>query len=145
MNASLTWRQRPEMGNPDTSSDRFFKMPHAVFNSSKCRDLPHPAYRLLCAFGLEFNGTNNGRLVMTEEVGKRHGFNGNSTRTKALATLLESGFVIKTKQGHFPKTYSCYGLPWIGVDSFDDLDITPEGWNSEAEAFQETILMGNER
>lgn len=95
---------------------RFFALPHYVINSPKFQALSGNAVKLLIQLGEQYNQRNNGDLQASQKVLMEKGWKSPATLQRALNELLESGFIIKTRQGKFPKTCSLFALTFLAID-----------------------------
>lgn len=105
-------------------------MPHSVLKSKESCGLSFSAFKLLVYVCLQYNGKNNGALVASLSYFKKYGWNSNSTITKGLKELKESGLIIQTRQGmRVPwSTTSLFALSWLDLDNKTDLDFDPRNY-----------------
>lgn len=97
------------------TSGFFFAMPHHILESEKYACLSSKAVKLLLDLGGQYRGNNNGDLTVAWKIMERRGWRSRDTLGKALKELLDSGFIIKTRQGG--KNRPClYALTWKGID-----------------------------
>jgi hypothetical protein len=89
---------------------QFVALPHVVLESSAYMQLSHPARSLLIEIALQYNRTNNGRLIATLAYLKRRGWSSSDTITRAKRELLDAGFIYETYKGHRPNKASWYAL-----------------------------------
>lgn len=97
-------------------SGRFSAIPHPLINSTKFQDLSGNAVKLLVQLSEQYNGSNNGDITASFNVLKDKGWKSPTTLNKALKELRELGFLVMTRQGHYPKTASLFALTWQSVD-----------------------------
>lgn len=97
-------------------SGRFSAIPHALINSAKFQDLSGNAVKLLIQLSEQYNGKNNGDITASFNVLKDKGWKSPNTLNRALKELRELGFLVMTRQGHYPKTASLFALTWCEVD-----------------------------
>jgi hypothetical protein len=102
---------------------RFLKVPHVVLASSGYRGLGHTARSLLMEIGLQYNGSNNGRLVACGRYLKPLGWTSNDTISRALKELLAAGLLIETRKGARPNRAAWFALGWLQLDQLIGLDI----------------------
>ncbi|CAN8140966.1 Bacteriophage lambda Replication protein O N-terminal domain-containing protein [uncultured Thiomicrorhabdus sp.] len=95
---------------------RFFALPHNVIASPKYQALSGNAVKLLTQIGEQYNQRNNGDLQATQKVLMDKGWKSPTTLQKAINELLESGFIIKTRQGKRPNTCSLFALTFRPID-----------------------------
>lgn len=98
------------------SSGTFLALPHNLINAPKFQDLSGNATKLLIQMAGQYTGKNNGDLSAPFKTMKAVGWRSQTTLNKALNELLALGFLVRTRQGHFPKTCSLYGLTWKPID-----------------------------
>ncbi|WP_303900773.1 hypothetical protein [Thiohalomonas denitrificans] len=69
--------------------------------------------KLLVDLGAQYRGTNNGDLTAAFSIMERRGWKSKSSLQNALVELLETGWIIKTRQGgrNFPSLYALTFLP----------------------------------
>jgi hypothetical protein len=115
----------------------FVPLPFIVIRSQQFASLSAYAVKLLMDLLAQYNGDTNGDMTATWSVMKRRGWKSRDTLAKALAELIESGFVAQTRQGgrHAP---SLYGVTFYSLDEKAKLDVTsstfPRGAWARAEA-----------
>lgn len=97
-------------------SGTFLALPHNLTNARKFNDLSGNAVKLLIQLASQYNGKNNGDLSASFKDMGLKGWKSSNTLNKALKELLEFGFIVKTRQGHFPKTCNLYGITWKPID-----------------------------
>ena len=95
----------------------FIALPKNVINSPKFGQLSGNAVKLLIQIFEQFNGKNNGDLSASFNVLKDKGWASKSTLNSCINQLIDKGFIIKTRQGSYPKTASLYGVTWLIIDS----------------------------
>lgn len=93
----------------------FFALPHHVMESDNFRALPGNAIKLLCDFGSQFHGTNNGDMACTWTIMQAMGWRSKSTLYRALDSLVRHGLVEQTRQGGLHQC-SLYALTWLAID-----------------------------
>lgn len=130
-------RDQPHMG-------RFAALPHAIFDTPEYASLEFRARALLTEFALQFNGSNNGYLTATYGRLRTRGFTSKDQLQKALRELINTGWVVVTRQGgrNYP---SLYALTYRGVDYGEfSLDVRPgppiNAWRSAGHAPSEAPL-----
>lgn len=94
----------------------FLALPKAVIGSPKFQSLSGNAVKLLLQIGEQYNGNNNGDLQASFKMLKAKGWNSSATFAKALNELVENGFLVRTRQGAFPRTCSLFGITWQQID-----------------------------
>lgn len=104
------------------ASGTFLALPHYLIDSPKYQSLGGNSAKLLIQIARMYNGKNNGDLSASFKDMQQKGWKGTNTLNNALKELLELGFLVKTRQGHFPKTCSLYGITWQSIDPSDKYD-----------------------
>lgn len=95
--------------------ERFMALPHKILACNSYVSLSVHAKVLLVELFYQFNGSNNGDLSATWKQVQKRGWRSRNTLHKCLKELLESGFIVKTRQGG--KNKPClYGVTWLGID-----------------------------
>jgi hypothetical protein len=93
----------------------FVALPNAVIRSESWALLSCHAVKLLIDLLAQYKGDNNGDLCMAWSMMSKRGWHSKVTLYKARNELLESGWIIVTRQGgkHAP---SLYGITFYGID-----------------------------
>lgn len=102
------------------SKGRFAMLPHALLRHEAVTTLS-PAHRwVLVAVAAEFNGKNNGAIVLTPAVAKDYGITSVDTLRKGLGELVSRGLVIRTDPGSYqPPKPARYALTWQPMNDSD--------------------------
>ena len=107
------------------------ELPHAVLDSPDYINLRVSSKQLLIDIFRQHNGHNNGDLSASFKLMLARGWTSKSTLKRALDGLLESGLIIKTREGWFQGEHSSrcalYAVTWLGIDECPgkDLDVKP--------------------
>ncbi|MDX1346969.1 MAG: hypothetical protein R3189_01835 [Thiomicrorhabdus chilensis] len=107
-------------GRKKTAS--FVALPKYLINSPKYQGLRGNSVKLLTQIAEQYNGGNNGDLQASFSILKHKGWKSSETLDGAIKELLESGFLVKTRQGYFPNICSLYGLTWQPLDVSEKYD-----------------------
>lgn len=105
----------------------FLKLPHAVMDSPAYIGLSGSAVKLLADLGRQYRGHNNGDLSAAWKIMRARGWRSRDTLARALAELLASGMIEKTRQGGL-HLCSLYALTWHAIDECNgklDVPATP--------------------
>ena len=104
-------------------SGSFIALPHNLLDSREYAALSAHARMLLIDLFAQYRGHNNGDYSAAWTLMEPRGWRSRETLGRALAQLLEAGFIVKTKQGG--RNIPClYGVTWKGIDECDGkLDI----------------------
>lgn len=93
----------------------FLAIPRAVLDSPQWARLGAPEVKLLLDTAAAYRGSNNGDLACTWKLMHKRGWRSRDTLHKALEGLLDSGFLVQTRQGG-RNVCSLYALSWEGID-----------------------------
>jgi hypothetical protein len=107
---------------------RFTALPHAVLNCAQYRKLGYTARSLLIDLTLQWNGKNNGALVLCQKAMRPLGWKSNDILSRATFELDENGLIVKTRQGRKPSLASWFALAWLSLDTTTGLDIDPKSY-----------------
>jgi hypothetical protein len=112
-------------GRQDRDPGPFVAIPHLVLDSPGYRACTHTSHSLLLEIARQFNGNNNGKLVITPKYLSPRGWRSNDVITRAKAELLAAGLIFETRKGARPNRASWYALTWHPLQVLDGLDISP--------------------
>lgn len=109
---------------------RFTPLLHNIVKSTEYRRLNHAARSLLIDIAVQYNGSNNGKLVACSKYLKPLGWSSHDTISRSLRELEKGGFLIKTRQGMRPPMAqpTWYALGWLGLDVTEGLDANPKAY-----------------
>lgn len=102
---------------------RFSRIPHAVLDSEAFMGLTDHGKALLFALMRQINGSNNGRLQLTNKWLSAHGWRSNAINKKAITELIERGLIVTTRLGGLNAGCNWYALTWLPISNFFGLDI----------------------
>jgi len=94
---------------------RFLGIPHNVWLHCDFIGLSPVALKLLIDILGQYNGSNNGDLVITRSFLKTRGWNSVSQIYKARDELVEKGLVVLARQGGRNRC-SLYAITWKNID-----------------------------
>jgi len=94
----------------------FVAVPHAVLEHPNYHKLTHRAVRLLWDLYGQYKGANNGDLCASYSVMRSLGWNSNDQIRKALKELLQTGWIVTTRQGYRPRVCSLYAVTFQPID-----------------------------
>lgn len=94
----------------------FLMLRHDLLNHENYLSLSPSAKVLLVDTASQYKGANNGDLCLSWTLMQPRGWKSPSTLNKAKKELTKAGFIVVTKQGHFPKTASLYAITWQPID-----------------------------
>ena len=100
---------------------RFLAIPLQVLASAAYLSLSAYARSLLVDIAMQFNGRNNGDLCAAWSQMEKRGWRSRDTLTKSLRQLLDTGFIVKTRQGgkgnfNGRRKATLYAITWKGID-----------------------------
>jgi hypothetical protein len=116
------------MKDRKNAKERFVGIPHWVMRHPAFRAASHRARALLFDVVLQYNGSNNGKLVVCGKAMKPLCWNSNDGLYKAKNELLTLGLLTETRCGAKPSKAAWYALGWRPLDVKDGLDINPRSY-----------------
>tara|TARA_R110002073_G_scaffold164064_2_gene320260 strand:- start:1238 stop:1885 length:648 start_codon:yes stop_codon:yes gene_type:complete len=102
----------------------FSRIPHAVMDSAAFIGLTDRGKSLLFALMRQINGSNNGRLQLTNKWLAEHGWRSASLNKITLIELVDRGLVVVTRLGGLNAGRNLHALTWLPISNFTGLDIT---------------------
>ncbi len=110
--------------NYKKSTRPFIMLEKMILNSPAYIHLSPYAKVLLIDLFIQYNGKNNGDFSAAFSDLSKRGWKSNDTLPKKIKELLDSGLIIKTRQGW--KNKPClYAVTWLGIDECNGkLDIS---------------------
>jgi hypothetical protein len=139
--------ERRRKSKPLAEIGRFTPVPHRVTKSHAYRQLSHPAARLLWDIAGQYTGDDNGRLLASWRHMKEHcGWSSKDTLHRALASLMQSGFVFQTVMGHRPNKASWFAVTWFPLAKLQRYDPMAERgfvrWAFEINSLSPSPVLG---
>jgi hypothetical protein len=119
------YRSKREKLTGRKETGRFLALPHAVIQSDAFESLSGNSIKLLVQIASQYKGRNNGQLTASFGVLKEKGWKSKTTLARCIQELIDAGFIVKTRQGSYPKTLSLYAITWQVLD--DDLNGVYDG------------------
>jgi hypothetical protein len=116
------------MKDRSNSKERFLGIPHWVMRHPAVRAASYRARALLFDVALQFNGHNNGSLVVCDKALKPLGWNSRDGLCKAKQELLALGLLVETRRGARPNKAAWFALGWRKLDIVDGFDINPRSY-----------------
>ena len=98
---------------PEKPSGNYAAFPHAVTGSPAFINLSDAAVRLLVELVSHHDGWNNGILHTTYTALRTRGLGSQSRVESAFTELIESGFIVKTRNGGLNLGPDTYALTWL--------------------------------
>ena len=112
--------RKNDYGKKRSSKGQFMRLPYEVIDSLDYLSLKPSPKQLLIDIFRQYNGRNNGDLSASFKLMQARGWTSKSTLKRALDGLLESGLIIKTREGWFQGQHSSrcalYAVTWLGID-----------------------------
>jgi hypothetical protein len=100
-------------------------IPKQVVKSEAYNMLSGWSVRLLVDIAKQYNGFNNGDLQAVFSILSKWGWNSKGTLDRAKKQLLDSGFIVQTRQGGKHRC-SLYAITWYHIDECKGkLDVKP--------------------
>ena len=101
-------------GRRDSGS--FVKFPHRLLEHPAFMALGAHACKALLFLASQYKGSNNGDLTIAWKVAKAKGLTANGALRLATKELIDSGFVIQTRQGGRNRC-SLFALTWLPINN----------------------------
>lgn len=117
---------------PENFTGRFGRLPHAVMDSRSFIDSTDRAKSLLFALMRQLNGSNNGRLQLTNKWLSVHGWQSHCSNSKAINELIERGLLITSRLGGLNAGPNWYAVTWLPISNFVGLDISAQTYHQGA-------------
>lgn len=113
---------------PETFTGNFSRIPHAVMDSQAFIGLSDRGKSLLFALIRQINGSNNGRLQLTNKWLSEHGWRSVSINHKTIAELTERGLIVSTRLGGLNAGCNWYAVTWLTISNYVGLDISQHSY-----------------
>lgn len=115
-------------GRRDTSRDggAFVALPWSVLDSAAYRDLSHTARSLLLEVARQYQGHDNGRMLLSSNYLGPRGWNSPSVIQRAKRELIDAELIFETVKGRRPNKASWYAVTWRALDKIAGFDIGVE-------------------
>ena len=85
--------------HPKRAKGTYLVLPHYLIRHENFGKLSGNAVKLLVELAKEYNGYNNGDFSATYSILKKRGWKSKGTISRTISELIETGFIIKTRQG----------------------------------------------
>jgi hypothetical protein len=105
----------------DRDGGQWLALPMVVLQAKRFYALSPSATKLLFAICSQWMGLNNGDLCAAMSVLEQRGWRSTSTLARALAELLNAGFIAKTRLGGRNRC-ALYGLTWLPLGRAEKMD-----------------------
>lgn len=107
------------------TSRGFSMLIHEYFTSREYAELSSRAVKALIDLYTQFKGNNNGDLCFAWKIMAGRGWTSKDQLAKAVAELLERGWIDVTRQGG-RRVPTLYAVTWLGIDQCaGKLDVRP--------------------
>ncbi len=93
---------------------QYLALPYSTLHHAAWRNLSAPAIKVFLELRSRFNGSNNGKLRLSLQEGAKLLGMSKTTVGRALDELEKSGFISKTKEGHW---YGRKAHEWASSDT----------------------------
>lgn len=121
----MSQRSRFERNKGRRTSGTFSMLIHDYFTSPEYAELSPRALKALIDLYCQFRGGNNGDLCAAWKLMKARGWTSKDQLAKAIAELLERGWISVTRQGG-RRIPTLYAVGWLGIDQCGGkLDVRP--------------------
>jgi hypothetical protein len=100
-------------------AEGFGGLPKRLWKQPVYCNLSGNAAKLLMDFACQFNGRNNGDLTNAYAVLKERGWRSKQTIQRATSELLESGLIVRTREGRFTNPggmCALYAIAWKPIN-----------------------------
>lgn len=104
-------------------SGRFLPLPHSVLDSPAYLGLSANARSLLIEITMQYNGSNNGKLLCSRKLLAARGWKSVDMITKGKKELLKAELIFETVQGMKPAKASWYAATWWDLDVIAGFDV----------------------
>lgn len=104
----------------------FSRIPHAVMDSEAFMGLTDHGKSLLFALMRQVNGSNNGRLQLTNKWLAAQGWRSISMNKQSTAELIDRGLIVTTRLGGLNAGCNWYTVTWLPISNFVGLDISAD-------------------
>jgi hypothetical protein len=117
---------------PETFTGNFSAIPHAVMDSQAFIGLSDRGKSLLFALIRQINGSNNGKLQLTNRWLSERGWKSISINNKSIAELKDRGLIVSTRLGGLNAGCNWYAVTWLPISNYVELDITAQTYKQGA-------------
>lgn len=111
---------------------RFVGLPHWVMLHPSFRAASARARALLLDVAMQYDGRNNGRLVLAAKALRPLGWRSDDGIQKAKTELLALGLLVEVRKGAKPNRAAWFALGWRPLDVKDGIDLDPRAYVSLA-------------
>ncbi len=117
---------------PEATSGTYSAVPHRLLDSTAFMGATDRAKSLLFALIRQHNGSNNGRLQLTDKWLSEHGWPSKELNAKTRIELIERDLIIQTRRGGLNSGCNWFALTWLPISNFVGLDITANSYHPGA-------------
>lgn len=113
-------------------SGAYAAVPFTVLDSQAFIGASDRAKSLLFALLRQTNGSNNGRLQLTDKWLAARGWPSAGMNAKARDELLERGLIVQTRSGGLNAGCNWFALTWLSISNFSGLDVSANTYHKGA-------------
>lgn len=95
------------------SAPRYFGIEHWIIDKPEFKALKGSPIKMLIAIGRQYNGFNNGNLMLSTA---RDHWRSDDTAQVNITRLIEDGWVVKTRRGGLGIGSDLYAITWWSID-----------------------------
>lgn len=117
---------------PEAVNGAYTAVPHRVLDSVAFIGATDRAKSLLYALMRQHNGSNNGRLQLTDKWLAVHGWPSAGMNIKTRDELVERGLIIQTRRGGLNSGCNWFALTWLAITNFVGLDVSANTYHQGA-------------
>jgi hypothetical protein len=118
--------------SPETVSGGYTAIPWKVLDSQAFIGATDRAKSLLYALMRQHNGSNNGRLQLTNKWLSEHGWPSAGMNSKSREELVDRGLIIQTRRGGLNFGSNWYALTWVAITNFVGLEVSAQTYHPGA-------------
>lgn len=107
-------------------------MPWRLLDSQAFIGATDRAKSLLYALMRQHNGSNNGRLQLTDKWLSEHGWPSTGMNIKTRDELIERGLIIQTRRGGLNSGCNWFALTWLAITNFVGLEVSASTYHPGA-------------
>jgi len=117
---------------PECVNGGYTAVPWRVLDSQAFIGATDRAKSLLFALMRQHNGSNNGRLQLTDKWLAIHGWPSKELNAKARAELIARDLIVQTRWGGLNSGCNWYALTWLPISNFIGLEISAASFHQGA-------------
>ena len=117
---------------PESVNGAYSAVPHMLLDSAAFIGATDRAKSLLYALMRQHNGSNNGRLQLTDKWLAIRGWPSKELNAKARAELIERDLIVQSRWGGLNSGCNWYALTWLPISNFTGLEISAASFHQGA-------------